>query len=342
MLTLLGQTHPCPRKGVGQANYSVPPITESTMPILWASPAEREPSADVRDSLSRLCGCRIETAGGAQEALEALEVGCFEAALGDFPIDGWEAEEWLEHVRRVNPSVPVIIREQQPRLGDAIRLVKLGAYQYLGAESPIEELAEVLQEAIIERRSRERIEEPEDEPWRRFLVGDSAPMKKLGQVIRLVAPRRCTVLVTGETGTGKEQVARALHAASGRSNRPMVALNCAALPEAQLEAELFGHFRGAFTGALNLRVGRFEQAHLSTLFLDEIGDLPPELQAKLLRVLQERCFQRLGSSDTISVDVRVIGASNSDLEERVRQGRFLRLPDGRLDFERTVERFELS
>ncbi|MEO7650880.1 MAG: sigma-54 dependent transcriptional regulator, partial [Bryobacteraceae bacterium] len=134
--------------------------------------------------------------------------------------------------------------------------------------------------------------------------------------------RRCTVLVTGETGTGKEMVARALHMASSRSQWPLVAINCSALPETLLEAELFGHVKGAFTGANNLRIGRFEQANRSTLFLDEIGDMPMELQAKLLRVLQEREFQRIGSSETIRVDVRFVAASNCDLMERVRQGRF--------------------
>jgi transcriptional regulator with GAF, ATPase, and Fis domain len=163
----------------------------------------------------------------------------------------------------------------------------------------------------------------EGEPvWKQFLVGDSRAIQDVGRIICLVAPRRCTVLITGETGTGKEMAARAIHAAGPRAGRAMVAVNCSALPENLLEAELFGHVRGAFTGAVQQRVGRFEQAHNSTLFLDEIGDLPLELQAKLLRVLQEREFQRLGSSETLHVDLRVIAASNVDLAERVRQARF--------------------
>jgi len=147
-------------------------------------------------------------------------------------------------------------------------------------------------------------------------------MQDLLRIIELVAPRRCTVLITGETGTGKEMAARAIHAASGRGTGPMVALNCSAIPEHLLEAELFGHTKGAFTGAINARVGLFEQAHRGTIFLDEIGEMPLPLQAKLLRVLQEREIQRIGSSEPLSIDVRVIAASNANLLEAVANRRF--------------------
>ncbi len=158
--------------------------------------------------------------------------------------------------------------------------------------------------------------------WPRLLVGDSPQMRRMHHIIRMVSCRRATVLITGETGTGKELVARALHLASGRCRAPLVAVNCSALPENLLEAELFGHVKGAFTGAFQHRVGRFEQAQGGTLFLDEIGDLPMELQAKLLRVLQEREFQRLGSSETMRLDIRVVAATNLDLALRIEQGRF--------------------
>ncbi len=163
---------------------------------------------------------------------------------------------------------------------------------------------------------------PDTPQWRRLLVGQSSAILEICDIIRLVAARRVTVLITGETGTGKEVVARALHAASNRANLPMVAVNCTALPANLIESELFGHAKGAFTGAHMNRIGRFEQANRSSIFLDEIGDLPLEAQAKLLRVLQEQEFQRVGSSETVKVDVRVIAASNVDLEQAARERRF--------------------
>ena len=158
--------------------------------------------------------------------------------------------------------------------------------------------------------------------WRLSLVGTSPAMRRTTEIIERVASRRATVLITGETGSGKEMIARALHNASPRAHLPMVVVNAAALPENLIEAELFGHVKGAFTGAIHQRLGRFEQAHRSTLFLDEIGDLPLEMQTKLLRFLQEREFQRVGSSDTQRVDVRLIAATNVDLLQRVEQGKF--------------------
>jgi len=162
----------------------------------------------------------------------------------------------------------------------------------------------------------------EREEWERLLVGESPEMRQVGHIIRMVASRRSTVLITGETGTGKEMAARALHLAGPRRRSSLVAVNCNALPENLLEAELFGHVKGAFTGAFQNRVGRFEQAQGGTLFLDEIGDLPLDLQAKLLRVVQERELQRLGSSETIRLDIRVVAATNCDLAQRIEQGRF--------------------
>ena len=198
-----------------------------------------------------------------------------------------------------------------------MRYMQLGAYDVAGPEDDAVAKIQAAAEAC-----RSRPAEAVGEPWREMLVGTSPAIRRTADVIRLVAQRRSTVLITGETGTGKEVVARALHMASPRGQFPMIAVNVAALPETLLEAELFGHVKGAFTGASQQRIGRFEQAHRSTLFLDEIGDLPLDVQTKLLRFLQEREFQRVGSSETIRVDVRLIVAANVNLLDLVRQGTF--------------------
>jgi DNA-binding NtrC family response regulator len=272
-----------------------------------------------------LAGADLERAASGQEALNLLEACRVDAVLVCLPLAEWTPEELLEEIQRINVSLPVIFRDAAGSLAAAVRLARLGAWHYAGPQEGLRELAERLLEAARFYRDREAASGAGDragEPWRAFLVGESRPMEQIHQVIRLVGARRCTVLITGETGTGKEVVARAIHSAGPRSKFPFVAVNTSALPENLLEAELFGHVKGAFTGAVANRIGRFEQAHRGTIFLDEISDMPLELQAKLLRVLQEREFQRLGSSETIKVDVRVIAATNVDLAERVRQGRF--------------------
>lgn len=267
----------------------------------------------------------VECASSGLEGMERLRTSSYDAVVAAFPMEDWTPDELIEESGRVNAMIPVIIRDRTGSMADAVRLVKLGAYHYFGTDASVWDLSRVVESAVEYYRSRQLAlmgASMTREPWRGALVGESQPMQNIAHIVRLVGARRCTVLITGETGSGKEMVARALHMASNRSHLPMVAVNCHALPENLLEAELFGHVRGAFTGALNNRVGRFEQANRSTIFLDEIGDMPLDLQAKLLRVLQEREFQRLGSSETVRVDVRVIAATNADLAERIRQGRF--------------------
>jgi len=288
------------------------------MPILWAASPESGITEAERETVARLCPCPIETAAGALDALEALENSDFEALIGEFPAAECSADEWLEAIQRRRRNIPVVILAPSGTCDDAVRLTKLGAFHFLGLNTPPERIAATILDAASQR---DPCEPQLELPWMQSLVGRSRTMRTVAETIRLIAPRRATVLITGETGTGKEIAARALHAASGRT-RPLVAVNCNALPEALLEAELFGHVRGAFTGAVSNRIGRFEQAHQGTLFLDEIGDMQLDLQAKLLRVLQERELQRLGSSETVRLNVRVVAASNSDLGERVRQGRF--------------------
>ncbi len=272
-----------------------------------------------------LRGVAPETVRSVAEAIERLRGSSYDAVTAFFPLLDWNAAELLEEIQRVNPLVPVIIVDPEAGLGEAVKLARLGAYQVLPVEvSPLEAGRIIESAAQYHRQRRQAVlpTAPSQEPWRKILIGESPAMRNVLHVVRLIGARRSTVLITGETGTGKEVVARAIHMASPRSHRPMVAVNCSALPENLLEAELFGHVKGAFTGAVNNRIGRFEQANGSTIFLDEIGDMPLDLQAKLLRVLQEREFQRLGSSETVKVDVRVIAATNADLAERIREGKF--------------------
>jgi DNA-binding NtrC family response regulator len=299
--------------------------SQSAMRLLWVAAEDSPVPEEDKCALERAGEFSVETVSGPLAALEDLKHSAFDAILADFPIPDWTPDEWLEEVQRASFLTPALIREREATLDDAVRLTKLGAYHFFSRQTPVEDLARILEQAIEYKRTRELAlfgAAVAQEPWKRFLVGESRPMKNIAQIIRLVGPRRSTILITGETGTGKEMVARAIHMASGRAHLPMVAVNCNALPETLLEAELFGHVKGAFTGAINQRIGRFEQAHRSTLFLDEIGDMPLDLQTKLLRVLQEREVQRVGSSEIIRLDVRVIAASNADLQERMRQGKF--------------------
>ena len=295
-------------------------MTTRLLHIRSPLPADRLPHL-----LASLEGVRVDIAASMTEAIAWLRSAACDAVLATFPMTDWSPEEVIEEVQRADAVAPVVIHQRAGLLSEAVRLTKLGAYDYCDDSITRRELAELLERAS-RHASEQRTALPAagrgGEPWRRFLVGESREMQAVLQVVRLIGARRSTVLITGETGTGKEMVARAIHMASPRANMPLVAVNCSALPENLLEAELFGHVKGAFTGAVNSRVGRFEQANHGTIFLDEIGDMPLDLQAKLLRVLQEREFQRLGSSETIRVDVRVLAASNVNLVERVREGKF--------------------
>ena len=250
-------------------------------------------------------------------AVEQLSLQDFDVAL----VGGLESTDaLLADLLAQDRHLPVIflIHADSPGklLDQASRLLRLGAARVLPQAIGASEL-----EREITLAARKRVVAPA-EAWRKTLVGGGPAMSKIADLIRLVGPRRATVLITGESGTGKEMAARALHLASPRAAMPFVAINCNAIPRELLEAELFGHVKGAFTGASQDRVGRFEQAQSGTLFLDEIGDLPLDLQTKLLRVLQEREFERVGSSRTMKSDVRMIAATNADLPARVRDGRF--------------------
>jgi len=284
-----------------------------TPKILWIAAEAAHVLGPERFSLTRIAS--------ALDGLRCLRNEDFDVVMASFPLPDWSsAASLLEELQQVQPATPVVIHAPSASATEAVHLVRLGAFHVLqqGDASSLLYLAANLKWAEAPSAA----SEPEQEPWRRSLIGESRPMRHVSETIQLVARRRSTVLITGETGTGKEIVAQSIHASSDRARFPMVSVNCSALPETLLEAELFGHVKGAFTGAANHRMGRFEQANHGTIFLDEIGDLPLSLQAKLLRVLQEREFQRLGSSETVRVDVRVIAATHTDLAEMIKQGKF--------------------
>ena len=255
----------------------------------------------------------------AAEGVAQLRTSSVDAVVIDLGKDNdHDVEELLEELVLASRGTPIVICDHAASIADAVRYIRLGAHDVVSAGSN----ATAIIEAAVEFHRSQRAADSSNEPWRKHIVGSSKAIMRTLEVIRLVGSRRSTILITGETGTGKEMVARAIHLASPRAQQPLVAVNCNALPENLLEAELFGHVKGAFTGAIQHRIGRFEQANKGTLFLDEVGDLPVDIQTKLLRVLQEREFQRVGSSETMRVDVRLIAATNVDLVQRIREGKF--------------------
>jgi DNA-binding NtrC family response regulator len=264
------------------------------------------------DSIDFPAGWRVDTAENAAEGIYKLASFSYEAAVVVPPLEDDAIEELL-----AQRTTPVVVHDRAADIAAVVRYMRLGAFDVVDREDHVAARIEAAADAC----RRPPATSP-DEPWRDLLVGTSAAMRRTVDIIRLVAARRSTVLISGETGTGKEVVARAVHLASPRGQLPMITVNVAALPENLVEAELFGHVKGAFTGALQQRIGRFEQANRSTLFLDEIGDLPLDAQTKLLRFLQEREVQRVGSSETIRIDARLIAATHVNLLERVRQGKF--------------------
>ena len=289
--------------------------------LLWIASPGQTNAPDWGEHLVDLDTSQVTSLPEAQRAFATSDFDCIFVSV---QLPDLHPVEVLEFFQSLSAAVSVVFWEAEMTVATALQLIRAGAYHCCSAPIGPSSVREYIDRAFEEKRHGDRARrrlEP-NEAWRAHLIGESREMEAVADTIRQIGPRRCTVLISGETGTGKEMAARAIHKAGPRAHQQLVAVNCNALPENLLEAELFGHVKGAFTGAVNQRAGRFEQADKGTLFLDEIGDMPIELQAKLLRALQEREVQRLGSSETIKVDVRVIAASNTDLVDRVRQGTF--------------------
>jgi two-component system nitrogen regulation response regulator NtrX len=271
----------------------------------------------IRETLGQILSYedyRVRTAASGPEALTALTEGPADAILLDVKMPGMDGFEVLARVRDTHADVPVIVISGHGDIQTAVQAVKEGAYDFL--EKPLDRarLLVTLQNALGHRRALVEREQLADKAGRTTpLVGDCPAMREVRAFIEKVAPTDSTVLVTGENGTGKEVVVSAIHAQSNRADGPLIEVNCAAIPAELVESELFGHEKGAFTGADRQRIGKFEQADGGTLFLDEIGDMGPEAQAKVLRAVEEGTFQRVGGRESLRVDVRIVAATNRDL-----------------------------
>jgi DNA-binding NtrC family response regulator len=271
-------------------------------------------------------GHEILLAAGGAEALARVRETQVDLVLSDFKMPGMSGVDLLQGVKAVNPEIPFILMTAYGTVETAVQAMKDGAADYLTKPLDLEELLLRIGRVSEQMRLQTAVRDLQAHLVERHrlegIIGESGRMQEVLALVKQVAPSDATVLIRGESGTGKELIARAIHFNSPRAKGPLVSLNCAALPEHLLESELFGHEKGAFTGALGQRQGRFELADGGSIFLDEIGDLSPALQVKLLRVLQERRFERLGGTRTVTVDVRIVAATHRDLEGAIKTGAF--------------------
>jgi len=287
---------------------------------------DEEVVQDVLGTLLLRAGYEVTAAPTGEDGLAHLARRRFDLVLLDLMLPGQGGMEVLRRIREESPLLPVLMMTAFGSVESAVEAMKLGAFHYLPKPFKNEEVLNLVAQAISQSRLRE-----ENQQLRRALlerhrfeklVGKSKPMQELYRLVEQVAPSRSTVLIQGESGTGKELFAHAIHQRSGRASAPFVVVSCNSIPSELLEANLFGHQRGAFTGATTARRGLFEAADQGSIFFDEIGSVRPEVQAKLLRVIQEREFLPLGSTELVRVDVRIIGATNADLKKQVERGEF--------------------
>ena len=274
----------------------------------------------VMDQALAEAGHTVRLFASAEEARQALGSGLPAVLVSDVRLPGESGFELLKSLRKEHPKLPVIVVTAHADLESAVAAYQGGAFEYLPKPFDVDELTALVQRAVQAQAGSTAAQAPAVEED--VLMGEAPSMQEVFRAIGRLTRSHMTALITGESGTGKELVARALHRHSPRARQPFIALNTAAIPAELLESELFGHERGAFTGALNRRLGRFEQAHGGTLFLDEIGDMSLALQTRLLRVLAEGEFFRVGGHEAVKVDVRILAATHQDLEARVEQGAF--------------------
>jgi two-component system response regulator HydG len=271
-------------------------------------------------------GYEVREADDGETAIAAVEEQFYDLIIMDIRMSRVGGIEALKKIKEISPGIPIIIMTAYASVSTAIDALKKGAFDYLTKPLDIDELKILVDKALRHHQLEQENLYLKERLGNRFdfsnIIGRSTAMKNLFEIIAMVAPTEATVLITGGSGTGKELIANAIHQNSPRRERPFIKVNCAALPETLLESELFGHEKGAFTGAVARKQGRFHLAHTGSIFLDEIAEMSTVTQAKILRVLQGRKFESLGSTNTVEVDTRVVAATNRNLEEEIREGRF--------------------
>ncbi len=281
-----------------------------------------------REGLSRALKSNydVELAKNGVEALEILQKNSFDLMLTDLRMPNMGGLQLIEEVRKIDPVLKIVVFTAYGSIETAVEAMRKGAHDYLSKPVNLDELEIILSRTVeakrIENENQLLKEQINKKQGFEKLIGESSKMQEIHELIQQVAPTKATILIQGESGTGKELIANSIHSLSPRKGKPFVAVHCASLSENLLESELFGHEKGAFTGAHERHIGRFEKANGGTLFLDEISEISPSIQVKLLRVLQETAFERVGGTQTLKVDVRVISATNTQLKKKVEEGTF--------------------